>query len=577
MTCSICLGVKMMAAEPLMAGYFRNRVGDFGIEGWRSDTSVWANAEKTSGTVRFRNRSMSERFHVRTNPHLSRFAMASSLLIDAAPLTTGVPGLDYILNGGYAANRAHLIEGRPGSGKTTLGLQFLLEGVVRGETCLYITLSESKRELLSVAAKHGWSLDGIEIFELVPPELSLDPKQQQSLVYASDLELGETVRMTLEAMERVKPKRVVFDSLSEIRLLSEGNLRYRRQVLALKSYFLLNEATVLMLDDLTSGDEDTNLHSISHAVIRLEQVVPAFGSERRRLAVTKMRGTSFRGGYHDLVIERGGLRIFPRLVAAEHHRPFVPEPVPVPSNVPELDAVLGGGLNRGTSTLIVGPSGAGKSTLALGYVWAGLERGERVLIVSFDETIGILMARARSVGYDLTPHIDTGQLRIEQIDPAEVSPGEFAGRVREAVSRDGAQIVVIDSLTGYLHAMPEQPYIVLQMHEMLTYLNQQGVVTLLLLAQHGMVGQMASPIDMTYLSDCVVLLRFFEASGRIRRALSVLKKRVGAHEDTIREFRIDKGGLRVGEPLEQFRGVLTGVPTFDGDRRALLPKRNFAQ
>jgi circadian clock protein KaiC len=500
--------------------------------------------------------------------------MASSFPLDAAPLPTGVPGLDYILNGGYAANRAHLIEGRPGSGKTTLGLQFLLEGVARGETCLYITLSESKRELLSVAAKHGWSLDGIEIFELVPPELSLDPKQQQSLVYASDLELGETVRMTLEAMERVKPGRVVFDSLAEIRLLSEGNLRYRRQVLALKSYFLLNEATVLMLDDLTSSDEDANLHSISHAVIRLEQVVPPYGSERRRLTVTKMRGTSFRGGYHDLVIERGGLRIFPRLVAAEHHRRFVPEPVS--SNVPELDAVLGGGLNRGTSTLIVGPSGAGKSTLALGYLWAGLERGERALIVSFDETIGILLERARGVGFDLTPHIDSGQLRIEQIDPAEVSPGEFAGRVREAVSRDGAQIVVIDSITGYLHAMPEQPYIVLQMHEMLTYLNQQGVVTILLLAQHGMVGQMASPVDLTYLSDCVVLLRFFEASGRIRRALSVLKKRVGTHEDTIREFRIDKGGLRVGAPLEQFSGVLTGVPTFDGDRRTLLSKRNFA-
>jgi circadian clock protein KaiC len=499
--------------------------------------------------------------------------MGDAVPIDAAPLPTGVPGFDDVLSGGYAANRAHLIEGRPGSGKTTLGLQFLLEGVKRGETCLYITLSESKRELLSVAARHGWSLDGIEIFELVPPELSLDPKQQQSLVYASDLELGETVRMALEAMERVKPSRVVFDSLSEIRLLSEGNLRYRRQVLALKSYFLLNDATVLMLDDLTASDENTNLHSISHAVIRLEQIVPAYGSERRRLTVTKMRGTDYRGGYHDLVIERGGLRVFPRLVAAEHHSPFVPEPLP--SNVPELDVLLGGGLNRGTSTLIVGPSGAGKSTLALGYVWAALERGETALMISFDETMGILLQRAKGVGFDLQPHVAAGRLRIEQIDPADISPGEFAGRVREAVSRDGARFVVIDSLTGYLHAMPEQPYIVLQMHELLTYLNQQGVVTLLILAQHGMVGQMASPIDLTYLSDCVVLLRFFEANGRIRRALSVLKKRVGAHEDTIREFRIDRGGLRVGEPLEQFSGVLTGVPTFGGDRRALMSKRDF--
>ncbi len=490
---------------------------------------------------------------------------------DAAPLPTGVPGLDEVLSGGYAANRAHLIEGRPGSGKTTLGLQFLIEGARRGETCLYITLSESKRELLSVASRHGWNLDGIEIFELVPPELSLDPRQQQSLVYASDLELGETVRMALAAMERVKPHRVVFDSLSEIRLLSEGNLRYRRQVLALKSYFLLNDATVLMLDDLTSSNDDLNLHSISHAVLRLEQIVPAYGAERRRLNVIKMRGSAFRGGYHDLVIERGGLRIFPRLVAADHHRPFAPEPVT--SGVPELDAILGGGLNRGTSTLIVGPSGAGKSTLALGYIWAALERGEPALMVTFDETIGILLERARGIGFDLLPHIEAGRLRLEQIDPAEISPGEFAGRVRDAVALHGVRIVAIDSLTGYLHSMPEQPFVVLQMHELLTYLNQQGVVTMLILAQHGMVGQMASPIDLTYLSDAVVLLRFFEANGRIRRALSVLKKRVGAHEDTIREFRIDKGGLRVGEPLHEFRGVLTGVPTYDGHRASLLEER----
>ncbi|HSP25841.1 MAG TPA: ATPase domain-containing protein, partial [Saliniramus sp.] len=308
--------------------------------------------------------------------------------------------------------------------------------------------------------------------------------------------------------------------------------------------------------------------------IRLEQVVPPYGSERRRLTVTKMRGTAFRGGYHDLVIERGGVRIFPRLVASDHHSSFVPEPVA--SNVPELDAILGGGLNRGTSTLIVGPSGAGKSTLALGYVWAALERGERALMVSFDETIGILLERAKGIGFDLAPHVDAGRLRIEQIDPADISPGEFAGRVREAVSRDGVRIVLIDSITGYLHAMPEQPYIVLQMHEMLTYLNQQGVVTIMILAQHGIVGTMASPVDLTYLSDCVVMLRFFEASGRIRRALSIMKKRVGRHEDTIREFRIDQGGLRVGEPLEQFSGVLTGVPTFDGDRRNLLNKRDFA-
>jgi len=489
----------------------------------------------------------------------------------AAPIPTGVPGLDDIVAGGYAAGRAHLVEGKPGSGKTTLGLQFLLAGRDLGESCLYITLSESRRELIAVAAQHGWSLDGVEIFELVPPELSLDPKQHQSLVYTSDLELGETVRMALAEIERVKPNRVVFDSLSEIRLLSQGSLRYRRQVLALKSYFLINDATVLMLDDLTSEHDDLNLHSISHGVIRLDQLVPSYGSERRRLTVTKMRGTAFIGGYHDMVIRRGGLQIFPRLLASDHHANFESEAIP--SGIVGLDTILGGGLSRGTSTLVIGPSGVGKSTLALGHLWAALERGEPALLVSFDETIGILLQRAKGVGFDLAPHIEAKRLMIEKIDPANVSPGEFAGRVRNAIEQSGARVVVIDSLTGYLNAMPEQPSIVLQMHELLTYLNQQGVVTILILAQHGMVGPMVSPIDLTYLSDAVVLLRFFEANGRIRRALSVLKRRTGQHEDTIREFRIDSRGLRVGPPLEQFRGVLTGVPTFDGQRAALLEER----
>ena len=496
--------------------------------------------------------------------------MLASTVVDASPIPTGVPGLDGILSGGYATNRAHLIEGRPGCGKTTLGLQFLLDGLEKGETGLYITLSESKRELLSVAERHGWTLDGIQVYELVPPELSLDPRQQQTLVYSSDLELGETVRMALAEIERVKPTRVVFDSLSEIRLLSQGSLRYRRQVLALKSYFLLNNATVLMLDDMTSEQDDLNLHSISHAVIRLERISPDYGSERRRLNVIKMRGTAFRGGYHDFTIERGGLRVFPRLKAAEHHTQFSEQRAI--SGIPELDAVLGGGLDRGTSTLIIGPSGAGKSTLALGYVKAALDRGERGLLVSFDETLGILLRRSAGVGMSLAPHIDSGLLGVEQIDPADISPGEFAGRVREAVEEAQASFVLIDSLTGYMSAMSDQPSLVLQMHEVLTYLNQHGVVTLMILAQHGMIGQMNSPIDLTYVSDCVVLLRFFEARGRVCRALSVLKKRTGAHEDTIREFRIDSTGLRVGPALTRFRGVLTGVPTLDDDG-SLLDER----
>jgi circadian clock protein KaiC len=492
--------------------------------------------------------------------------------LDAAPIPTGVPGLDLILNGGYASNRAHLIEGRPGCGKTTLGLQFLLDGVAAGERCLYITLSESKRELLNVAERHGWSLDGIDIYELVPPELSLDPKQLQTLVHSSDLELGETVRMALEEIERVKPSRVVFDSLSEIRLLSQGSLRYRRQVLALKSFFLLNNATVLMLDDLTSEQDDLNLHSISHAVIRLEQLAPVYGAEKRRIRVIKMRGSDFRGGYHDMVIRRGGVHVFPRLIAAEHHRDFDSEAAT--SGIAELDALLGDGLHRGTSTLIVGPSGVGKSSLALAYVQAALNRGEPSLIISFDETRRIFLKRAASIGMDVAPHVEAGTLQIEQVDPADLSPGEFSSLIRKSVEAAGARVVVIDSLTGYLNAMPEEEFVALQMHELLTYLNQQGVVTILILAQHGMVGQMATPIDMTYLSDAVVLMRFFEAQGRIRRAISVIKKRTGSHEDTIREYRIDSAGVRVGEPLTNFRGVLTGVPTYEGAEASLLKNRD---
>lgn len=487
---------------------------------------------------------------------------------DAAPVPTGVPGLDHILAGGFAASRSHLIEGRPGSGKTTLGLQFLLDGARSGERGLYITLSESKRELYNVAAQHGWSLDGIEVYELIPPELNLDPNKQQSLLYASELELGETVQMALAEIERVKPKRIVFDSLSEIRLLSQGSVRYRRQVLALKSFFLLHDATVLMLDDLTSEQDDLNLHSLAHAVIRLEQLAPVYGAERRRVRVIKMRGRSFRGGYHDFRIRTGGLAIYPRLVASEHGRDFPREPVT--SGIAALDTLLGGGLDRGTSTLVIGPSGAGKSTVALSYAQAALERGEGVLIISFDEVTDVLMRRSAGIGLDLAPHLASGLLQVAQVDPSNLSPGELSAMMRNAVEGRNARMVVIDSWSGYVHSMPDEQHLVLQMHELLTYLNEQGVVTVMILAQHGMLGPMTSPVDLTFLSDSVVLLRFFEAGGRIRRAISVLKKRTGAHEDAIRELRIDKNGLRVGDPLRSFRGVLTGVPTYDGGHESLL-------
>jgi circadian clock protein KaiC len=486
---------------------------------------------------------------------------------DASPIASGVDGLDYVLRGGYAKFRSHLVEGRPGSGKTTLGLQFLIEGAKNDERCLYITLSESKRELLSVAGRHGWNLNGVEILELVPPELSLDPSQLQTLVHSSDLELGETVQSALAEIERIKPDRVVFDSLSEIRLLSQGSLRYRRQVLALKSFFLLNKVTVLLLDDLTAEHDDLNLHSISHGVIRMEQLSPTFGGERRRLRVIKMRGVQIRGGFHDFVIRPGGVAVFPRLVAAEHE---VVEHVSPAESGSSVDKLLGGGLDRGTSTLLMGPSGVGKSTISCSYCHAALSRGEPVLVLLFDETKRIYLARASGLGMEMKAFVDDGKLLLKQVDPAELSPGELSSCIESAVEGSNVGMVVIDSLTGYLNAMSEEQHLVLQMHEILTYLNQKGVVTLLLLAHHGLIGQMAAPVNMTYLCDAVVLLRFFESGGRLRRAMSIVKKRTGPHEDTIREFRISCTGVTVGEPLDQFRGILTGAPYFEGKQSDLL-------
>ncbi|HEV2745767.1 MAG TPA: ATPase domain-containing protein [Allosphingosinicella sp.] len=489
-------------------------------------------------------------------------AAESELLGEGSPVSSGSPALDYILNGGYASNRVHLIEGEPGAGKTTLGLQFLIEGAGKNERCLYITLSESRNELLHVAGTHGWDLAGVEIFELVPPELSLDTEREQSIVYASDLELGETVKMVMEEVERVAPARVVFDSLSEIRLLAQGPLRFRRQVLALKHYFAKQGCTVLFLDDLTHNENDLSLHSLAHGVIRLDQVALSYGAERRRLRVYKMRGRSFRGGFHDFVIRTGGLEVFPRLVASSYPDGGHPHKA-AESGVPELDRLTGGGLDYGTSTLIIGPSGSGKSTLALQYVNAGLGRGEKAFFVSFDETEAVFSRRARGLGIDLEPHARAGLFAFRQVDPAELSPGELTSILREQVEA-GATMVVLDSLSGYQHAMPEEQHMLLQMHEIVTFLNQQGILTFLVLTQTGMVGPMQSPVDLTYLADAVMLLRFFEARGEIRRAISVLKKRTGAHESTLRELRIDAGGIRVGEKLAGFRGVLTGTPIIEG-------------
>jgi circadian clock protein KaiC len=496
------------------------------------------------------------------------------LLQEGGPVSTGSSALDYILGGGYAANRVHLIEGEPGAGKTTLGLQFLLDGVAKGDRCLYITLSESKHELLHVAETHDWDLSAIEIFELVPPELSLDQEREQSIVYASDLELGETVSMVMDEVERVAPARIVFDSLSEIRLLAQGPLRFRRQVLALKHYFAKHNCTVLFLDDLTQMEDDLSLHSLAHGVLRLDQNAVTYGAERRRIRVWKMRGRSFAGGYHDIAIRKGGVEIFPRLVAASHPDAGHEEKVAV-SGVAGLDALVGGGLDYGTSNLVIGPSGSGKSTLTMQYIFAGLQQGERGFFVSFDETERVFMRRAAGLGMDLKPFIEQGLFTFRQVDPAELSPGELTALLRAEVDA-GARMVVIDSLSGYQHAMPQEQLMLLQMHEIVTYLNQQGVLTFLILAQSGMVGQMNSPIDITYLADSVLLLRFFEAKGEIRRAISALKKRTGAHETTIRELVIDASGIRVGGKLEGFRGVLTGVPVLEGDAELLAVRDGAA-
>jgi circadian clock protein KaiC len=496
--------------------------------------------------------------------------MANNQYLEPPGIPTGSEALDVILAGGYAAGRVHLLEGRPGSGKTTLALQFLMAARDRGETPLYVTLSEGRDEMAQSAASHGWSLDGIDIYELIPPELSLDPSQQQSVVYSSDLELGETVQFVMDEVERVKPTCVVFDSLSDIRLLAGGALRYRRQVLALKHFFHQRGCTTLFVDDLTEEMDDSNLHSLVHGVVRLDQTIAIYGAERRRLRVFKMRGRDFRSGSHDYIIRTGGLEVFPRLVASEHN-PGFQERGPAMSGVPELDALVGGGLDRGTSTLVMGPAGSGKSTLAMQYVLEALSVGENALFISFDETRRNFFRRAEGLGMDFRQHGD--HFDFVQVDPAELSPGELTSIIRRHVESGGVSVVVLDSLSGYQNAMPEEQFLLLQMHELLTYLNQQGVVTILVLAQHGLVGHMQSPVDLTYLSDAVLLLRFFEAFGELKRAISVVKKRTGGHEASIREYRIDTDGLRVGDPLRNFSGVMTGVPNFVGGENELLEDR----
>ena len=491
----------------------------------------------------------------------------------AGRMPTGIKGLDEILNGGLPSNRLYVIEGDSGTGKTTLGMQFLLEGVRRNEPVLYITLSETKEELREIFDSHGWSMDGLNIYELTPSEKSLSPEEQYTIFHPSEVELSDTTNAILEQVDRIKPKRLVFDSLSEMRLLARDALRYRRQILALKQFFVGRQCTVLLLDDQVSADSNLQVESIAHGVISLEHLPVEFGIERRRVRIIKLRGSRFRGGYHDFKIESGGDIVFPRVVAADHRRPISQELVS--SGLPMLDQLVGGGLKLGTSTLILGPAGCGKSSIAQQFTMAAAARGERAAIYIFDEGLDAYLTRAEGLGMKIRPFLESGLITVQQIDPAEMTPGEFTAKLQRVVEQDNARLAVIDSLNGYLHSMPEERFLTVQMHELLTYLNQSSVATILVMAQHGLMSSyMGSPVDLSYLADTVLLLRYFEARGEIRKAISALKHRTGFHETTIREMSMSSKGILIGEPLTEFHGVLTGVPTFTGNSDLLAREPN---
>lgn len=487
------------------------------------------------------------------------------------PSPTGIKGLDEILRGGLPENRLYLLLGSPGVGKTTMALQYLLEGARRGETGLYIALSETRDEILSVARSHRWPIEQISIFELSALEQQLAQEERNTVFHPAEIELNKTTQMLLQRIQEVKPKRLVLDSLSELRLLSDTPLRYRRQMLSFKQYFAGQQMTVLLLDDHSADGGDLHVQSIAHGVITIEQVISDYGAEKRRIKVNKMRGLNFVGGYHDAMILSGGMRVYPRLVASDH--PGTGDRGQMSSGLAGLDQLMGGGLDRGTSCLLLGPAGTGKSSIALQFLVAAAHRGEKSVICLFEENLQTMLARARSMGMPLTELIDAGMVTAIEIDPAELAPGEFVHLVLDHVRAKNCRIVVIDSLNGYLQAMPDSKFLNIQLHEMLSFLSRRGVLSLMTVAQHGLFGQMQTPIDLTYLTDTVVLLRFFEQAGRIRKAISVVKKRIGRHEDAIREFRIDTQGLRVGEPLEDFQGVLTGTPIFTGRSEQMLARR----
>jgi len=483
-------------------------------------------------------------------------------------VSTGIANLDYILTGGLPQNRLYVVEGDPGAGKTTLALQFLLDGARQGERGLYVTLSETSDELQEVAASHGWSLEGIDLLELDTLADQLEQDGNYTVYHPADVELGETLKRIRTEVERLKPSRVALDSVSELKILSESNARYRREILGLKQFFARQKTTVLVLDDRTTREGEQQLQSIAHGVIRMERHAREYGDTRRQIHVVKMRGVRFRDGLHDFAIEKDGIVIYPRLSAAEQTCELNTQTIR--SGLVELDRLLGPGLDRGSSTLIIGPAGSGKTTLSTQFISAALARGEAVSCFLFEESQSTFCQRAAGLGMALDPYLSSGLLEVTQIDPAVLSPGEFADRVRTAVEKRAVSIVMIDSLNGYITAMPSEKYLVIQMHELLTYLSQKGVVTLLVLAQYGLIGHMQTPLDVSFLADTVILLRFFEAQGEVRQALSVVKKRRSEHERTIREFRLGSDGINIGPPLRDFEGVLTGVPKYRGTEKPLL-------
>ncbi len=486
-------------------------------------------------------------------------------------VSMGIEGLDFILKGGLTENRLYLLQGNPGTGKTTIGLQFLLDGEQKGETGIYITLSESKEELIAVGKSHGWNLEKLNIFDLTISGDTLRDDSRYTVFHPSEVELDETTKAILNEVERINPKRVIFDSLSEMRMLASDPLRFRRQILALKQYFTGRQCTVILLDDLTNQNSQRQLESIAHGVITLEYVPTEYGKQRHSLRVVKMRGVNFQSGSHDFNIETGGIVVFPRLSSLDTKKDF--ETGALSSNLDDLEELLGG-LDYGTSTIFTGPAGIGKSTMAMMYVYTAAKSGVRSAMYLFDESIETLYKRTTSLNMDIKKYVEEGLIVVRQIKLAELTPGELAYMVSQEVEKHNTRVVVIDSVNGYLMATPQERFLTMQFHELLGYLNSRGIVSILVVGQYGLIGNMQTPIDMSYLADTVVLLRYFEAGGEVRQAISVLKKRTGKHERTIREFRIDTGGIRLGQPLTDFHGVLTGIPVYHGKSERLMEQND---